>query len=477
MFSRIANGQRTAAWRISLWGSIAFAVGTAFAFWFLQHFLAHEIQNRADAWLTGELGVLADVAERTPANQLHNTVIREVAELASREVPRDEAGRGPMNRAVFFLQTTGSGLLKLHTGAASGPVAVAAIQNAELTSHTPADVAIPGYSVPFRVAEATLGSGDRIYLALSSEHERRVLHQLRAEFAVLWFLIIALGSLIVFVSTRRMLSRVQAITETAETIGRTNLSSRVPVAETKDEISQLSFTLNRMLDRVESAVQQLHAMSDSLAHDLRSPLTSLRAKLELALVGENQAERDVVLGQCLEAVDRLSSLLSTSLDVSEASADALRLRKEEMNLDETLQSMAGLYEPAFAHAGLVLKVRSTGAAQVLADPTLIQRTFSNLFNNELKHLGPGHTVTVSLTQTADRVRLLIEDDGEGFPPDLMPHVFERYAKGSHSDGYGLGLAFVSAVIRSHEGNATAENAPGGGARIEITLPSAAAMQR
>ena len=77
---------RTAAWRISLWSGLAFAVGSAVAFLFLQSFLANDIQNRADSWLKGELGVLADVAERTPADRLHDVVIREVAELASREV-------------------------------------------------------------------------------------------------------------------------------------------------------------------------------------------------------------------------------------------------------------------------------------------------------------------------------------------------------------------------------------------------------
>lgn len=480
MSSKIAKQhaprQRTAAWRITLGGSIAFAIGTAFAFWFLQQFLAHEIQNRADAWLTGELGVLADVAERTPANQLHNTVVREVAELASREVPHDETGTGPMSRAVFFLQTSATGELKLHTGAASGPVAVQAVLQDRHNPELPADVAIPGFRVPFRVAEARLTNGDRIFLALSSAHEQNVLHRLRVDFGVLWFLIIALGSLIVFVSTRRMLHRVQVITETAETIGRTNLSSRVPMTQSNDEISQLSSTLNRMLDRVENSVQQLHAMSDSLAHDLRSPLTSLRAKLELALVGEEQERRDVALGQCLEELDRLSALLSTSLDVSEASADALRMRKEDLDLDEVLQTLAGLYEPAFAHAGLALVVRSTGPAHVLADPTLIQRTLSNLFDNELKHLGPGHTVTMALTQPGGHVHLAIDDDGEGFSPELIPNIFERYAKGPHSAGYGLGLAFVSAVVRSHEGSVVAKNAPKGGAHIEITLPQARARQ-
>src|ERR1700709_2282979 len=110
----------TAAWRISLWSGGVFALGTAGAFWFLQSFLARDIQNRADSWLTGELGVLADVAQRSPENRLHDVVVREVAELASREVPHEDTAPGAMDRAVFFIETASDGQLKLHTGAGDG---------------------------------------------------------------------------------------------------------------------------------------------------------------------------------------------------------------------------------------------------------------------------------------------------------------------------------------------------------------------
>ncbi len=475
MCSKIADMPTgTAAWRISLWSGVAFAIGTALAFLFLQNFLAHEIQSRADSWLTGELGTLADVAERTPVDQLHDTVVREVAELASREVPREEASGGPMDRAVFFVQTTKQGKLKLHTGAGAGPRNLAAIEANRVTPDRPTNISLAGFGVPFRVAEAQLANGDRVYLALSTEYERKVLRRLRVEFALLWFGIIALGTTIVFVSTRRMLHRIQVITDTAASIGRTNLSSRVPVLHTNDEISRLSSTLNRMLDRVEASVQQLHAMSDALAHDLRSPLTSLRGKLEFVLTRDDGEERELSIAQCIEQVDRMSSLLNTSLDVSEASADALRLRKELIDVDQTVRSLVELYEPAFAHAGLTLSLRGSGPAYVLADPGLLQRTVANLLENDLKYLAPGNAVSMQLERATDRVRLTFEDNGEGFPPDLLPRIFERYTRGPRSEGFGLGLAFVSAVVRSHDGSVVAENQAQGGACVRLELPMAAA---
>lgn len=471
MSSKTAEARSgTAAWRISLWSGVAFAVGTAIAFWFLQSFLANDIQNRADSWLTGELGVLADVAQRTPENRLHDVVVREVAELASREVPHDESSAQAMNRSVFFLQTDAAGQLKLHTGAGIGTDEAAAIQKSTTRPGKPSTLSVPGFHVPFRVATSGLPNGDRIFLALSTRYERKILHRLRLEFAVLWCAIIAFGTSIVFVSTRRMLHRVQVITETAESIGRTNLSSRVPALGRRDEISRLSFTLNKMLDRIESSVQQLHAMSDALAHDIRSPITSVRGKLELALMSQAPEEKEEAIVRCIDEIDRLSSLLSTSLDVSEATADALRLRKESVDLAQTLRSMAELYEPSFAHAGLKLVVHELGPAYVEGDAALLQRTLANLFDNALKHLSSGTTVTITLQQTGEQVVLSFKDDGPGFPADLLPRVFERYSKGPRSAGYGLGLAFVAAVVRSHDGSVVATNAPASGASIVVELP-------
>ncbi len=474
MFSRtvskpVEGGSGTAAWRISLWSGLAFAVGTAIAFWFLQNFLAHDIQSRGDRWLTGELAVLADVAQRTPANQLHDAVMDEVAELAGREAPHDDSSPQPSTSAVFFLQTTPDGKLKLHTGLNEAD-AGAVLHRTEPAAGGPADVQIPAFRVPFRIAAARLSNGDRIYLGLSTRYERKVIHRLRRRFAVLWTAIIALGTVIVFFSTRRMLYRVQVITQTAASVGRRNLSSRVPTLPRNDEIARLSLTLNRMLDRIESSVQQLHTMSDALAHDLRSPITSLRGKLELALMSAHPEDRDEAIVHCIEELDRISSLLDTSLDVSLASADALRLRKQQIDLEKTLRSLVELYEPSFAHAGLKLHFHAAGPLAIEADTALIQRTLANLLDNEYKHLAPGHTVDITLNTAGDQATILIEDDGPGFPEDLLPLIFERYTKSPQSQGHGLGLAFVSAVIRSHDGTVVAANRPEGGASLAIQIP-------
>src|ERR1700720_4455918 len=119
---------RSAAWAISLWATLAFACGTMLVFVFLHNFVAHDIQRRSDAWLSGELGVLGDVAERTPKDALYGRVVREVAELASREIPNKRRSSDGLNDSVFFLQTAADGSLALWVGAGDGSADLSAVQ-------------------------------------------------------------------------------------------------------------------------------------------------------------------------------------------------------------------------------------------------------------------------------------------------------------------------------------------------------------
>src|SRR5579875_2826748 len=275
---------KTAAWRISLLGTMAFALGTVLLFVFLHGFVAHEIQRRSDSWLTGEVEVLGDVAERTPRNALYDRIVEEVAELASKEVPHEHELAGDPNRAVFFLQTDPEGALELWVGKGNGQRTLEAISRKQIVPGSPLDISVQGFAYPFRVASMRMDNGDLIYLGLSERDDSLTLRTLRLYFLLIGLGIVLLGFFIVFFTTWRMLGRVQDITEAAAKIGQDDLRSRVPETAGNDEISRLALTLNGMLDRIESAVKQLHTITDSLAHDLRSPMTAMRGKLEQALL-------------------------------------------------------------------------------------------------------------------------------------------------------------------------------------------------
>jgi signal transduction histidine kinase len=471
MSSKTANlVMHSAAWRISLWGTLAFAIGTMLVFAMLHRFVANDIQQRSDAWLSGEVAVLGDVAGRTPKDRLYGRVVREVAELASREVPDKLGSNSNENDSVFFLQAGDDGALRLWVGAGDGMPNLAAIRAHEFISDVPYDLSVKGFNHPFRVASVRLDDGSHIYLGLSERDELRVLRNLRYRFFCLWLLIVLFGSVIVFFVTRRMLGHVREITEAASRIGQSDLSSRVPTSKRNDEVGHLALTLNRMLDRIESSMHQLHTITESLAHDLRSPLTAIRGKLEIVLSGDLKIEQSEPIVSAIDELDRLTEFLNTSLDVAEAKADALRLSLTVVDLDELIRVMIDLYEPCMSEKGLRMNLRSSGPVTVLADAALLHRVIANLLDNELNHLPASCTVSLKLGASEDTATLIVEDDGPGFASEIGLQMFQQRVKGRDSKGHGLGLAFVEAVVRAHGGSVTASNRREGGALLAISWP-------
>jgi signal transduction histidine kinase len=463
---------RSAAWRISLWATLAFACGTMLVFVFLHTFVAGDIQRRSDAWLAGEVEVLGDVAERTPKNALYGRVVKEVAELASKEVPNKVRSTDALNDSVFFLQTANDGSLGLWVGAGEAGAKLNAIRTSKIIPDTPSDLHVDGVDTPFRVVSVRMENGSHIYLGLSERDELRILKGLRLRFTLLWLLIVFIGAAIVFYTTRRMLGHIRKITEAASRIGEADLSSRVPTTRRNDEVAQLALTLNRMLDRIESSIHQLHTITDSLAHDLRSPLTAVRARLEMSLTTSATDKESESIVSAIEEMDRLTDFLNKSLDVAEAKANALRLDRIAIDLDDLLRAMIDLYEPSMSEKGLRIQLCSAGPLKISADAALLHRTIANLFDNELKHLPVACTVTISLGIANGAALLVLEDDGPGFAPEIRLHMFERRVKGANSNGHGLGLAFVEAVVNAHGGTIEASNRKEGGARLAVTLPLA-----
>jgi signal transduction histidine kinase len=263
---------------------------------------------------------------------------------------------------------------------------------------------------------------------------------------------------------------VRRITEAASRIGHSDLTERVPTTERHDEVSQLALTLNGMLDRIENSVHQLHTITGSLAHDLQSPLTAIRGKLEMSLSDATDGDTTEPIVSAIEELDRLTDFLNMSLDVAEAKADALRLTRTEIDLTELMRTMTALYEPSMSDKGIRVELHTVVPVRVEADAALIHRMVANLLDNELKHLPGRSVVVVTLCVEDDDAIMRIEDIGPGFDVDVLDHLFEGRVRGSSSRGHGLGMAFVDAVARAHGGSVTAGNRASGGAWISVALP-------
>jgi signal transduction histidine kinase len=471
MSSKLPNRPRgTAAWRISIWTTAAFAVGSALAFFIIYLVISKELRQRSDAWLSGEAEVLAEVSSRTPRDNLYDRIVEEVAELATQEVPDERNSKGQRLNSVFFLQTI-AGSDPLWVGPGPKDAFQQAIAQAALQPRAPQSVSVQGWKTPFRVVFHDGAPGNAIFLGLSERGAMHQLNRLLGRLFFVWVGMVLLGFVISYQSARRTLTRVEDITETVAGIGTDDLGRRLPEARPYDEISRLAETFNRMLARIQASVSQLRAVTDGVAHDLKSPVTSIRGTLEVALSDATDHRWRENVAEAIEGLDRLSQLLNTTLDLAEAEAGALRLDRELVDLSSLVRQHVDLYQPAMAERRHELLADLEERVMVEADVTLMNRAIGNLLDNELTHLPDGCTIHLGVHALDGAVEMVIEDNGPGFPPEIGSRAFQRFVKGEHSPGHGLGLPLVEAVVQAHGGTVRIADQRGG-ARIIILLPIA-----
>jgi len=464
------NLRATAAWRISIWTTLAFGLGTAVAFYIVYFLVAQGIRERSDTWLSGEAEVLAQVSADTPRDHLYKRIVGEVAELATQEVPDERNARGERLNSVFFLAIDPNNSEgALWVGPSSKDAFITAIQRAKLVPGVPGTIKVEGLRQTFRVV-VKVQNGRTVYLGLSDRGAKHLLHTLARRLLMVWGGMFVLGFVISYWSARRTLLRVERITETVARIGTEDLGERLPEPRNSDEISRLAKTFNRMLDRLQSSVNQLRTVTGAVAHDLKSPVTLIRGTLESALCQEgNDKWRDSV-GEAVEDLDRLLQLLNTTLDLAEAEAGALHMDRGPVDFSDVVRQLLDIYHPAMAERRHEMNRDLEEYVVVDADLPLLNRVVSNLLENELTHLPSGCRVSIRLHSHQGSAELVIEDNGPGFPPDIGSRAFERFVKGKHSPGHGLGLAFVEAVVQAHGGVARISDRAGGGAVITLSLP-------
>ncbi len=478
MLSRVGSSfYRTAAWRLALRSTLVFAAGSAAVFLAMYFIVARTVRERSDSWLTGESETLRQVALNTPRDALYDRIVEEVAELASQEVSWDGGGRHVEGNTVFFAQIGDPSRPPVWVGPHDSAKFLDALRAMNIPQGAPVSLRVSGWREPFRVVALDMRPGDgRLYLGLLDSGAVHLLRQLLLRFFLGWVFMVAFGFLLTLLGLRRMLQRVDAITGAASSIRSDDLSSRVPVGSQHDEVARLARTFNNMLDRISASVNQLRTLTDAVAHDLKSPITSVRGSLEVALSLEDREQSSELVASAIEHLDRLSDVITTSLDLAEADGGALRLRRETVDLSDLVHRVAELYAPAFADRSQQLTVTAPAPVFVTADVSLCTRLLSNLMENELRYAGAHAHISFAVFATGSSACITVEDDGSGFAPDLLPRVFQRFVKGRESEGHGLGLAFVSAVAGAHGGRAVARNRSPRGAEIVVELPIATAHQ-
>jgi signal transduction histidine kinase len=300
----------------------------------------------------------------------------------------------------------------------------------------------------------------------------------RWSFAVVVVLGLAGG----FFVSRRVLNRIDAMTGTAQTIMAGDLSGRLPVAGSGDELDRLANNVNAMLDRIVALMRGLTEVSDNIAHDLKTPLTRLRNRCEQALrIATSEKDYRAALESTIEESDGLIRTFDALLMIARAEAGHVRDNMTEFDAAEIARDVAELYEPLAEDKGLALKVETAAPAPVRGNRELVGQALANLVDNAIKYAGSDGKlngepaeILVKAANDGDRIILTVEDRGPGIPEADRDRVVERFVRLDQSrsqPGLGLGLSLASAVARLHGGELKLEdNHPG--LKSVIDLPRA-----
>lgn len=279
--------------------------------------------------------------------------------------------------------------------------------------------------------------------------------------------------------SQNLLQRINAITDTSKTIMEGDLSQRIPLKGTDDELDRLSSNLNTMLAKIETLMVGMREVSDNIAHDLKTPINRIRIKAEEALLDPSGDEAHIAaLHGTIEEADNLIKTFNALLKIARLEAGADSEQKDLVDLSHVMEEVAELYEPVIDDAGMKLKLSIDENLRIEADRQLLSQALTNLVDNAIKYGTPAkssstdeeidhtpvQTIELSLTRNGDNAMIIIADNGEGIQESDRKRVFARFVRLEDSrskPGSGLGLSMVYAIIKAYKGTINLEdNNPG-----------------
>ena len=336
-----------------------------------------------------------------------------------------------------------------------------------------------------------LTNGFRLLIGRDLEERRRLFGIVAkaAQWSLLVVIVLGLGGGI-FVA-RRVLRRIDAMTGTAQRIMAGDLSGRLPVGRSGDELDRLAGNLNAMLERIEALMMGLKEVSDNIAHDLKTPLTRLRNRAEEALAKSgSEAEYRCALERTIEESDGLIRTFNALLMIARAESGQARGNMDDFDGADVANGIQELYEPLAEDDGMTLRVK-TESTPLHGNRELISQALANLVENAIKYgkplaavqplsagsaaAGSSKEILIEARRDGDQVLLSVTDHGPGIPASDRKHAVERFVRLEASrtqPGSGLGLSLASAVATLHGGELRLDDAhPGLSATLAIPAPA------
>jgi signal transduction histidine kinase len=420
------------------------------------------------------------------------------AEVAGLRAQFEAGGRTRLVAAVNELVSEpGSGLYllvdadgtRLAGNLPRPPAALAADGQGHLFSYTRAS---NGSGPQERLATGlslSVAGGLTLVVARDIEDQRQLAAGIGRLALMSFGLLCALGVGAGILISRSMVSRIDRVTETSRQIMAGNLSRRIPLSGSGDELDRLSESLNAMLARIEELLAALREVSDNIAHDLKTPLNRLRNRAEASLRSPDAAVHRDGLAKTIEEADELIRTFNSLLLIARLEAGAAAESMRPVELAEVIGDVAELYEPVAEEAGLKVAVSTEPGVCTVANRELVSQAVANLVDNAIKYSAatgvpvaagaapvprrsPPREIRITLSRAGDSVEIAVADNGPGIAAEDRERALQRFVrleKSRSRPGAGLGLSLVAAVARMHGGSVRLED-NGPGLRAVLSIP-------
>lgn len=325
------------------------------------------------------------------------------------------------------------------------------------------------------VATLPLGGGTVLQVGKTSETRDQLLSNFRRLLLLGAAAAVAIGLAGGIFLTRSTLKPLRDLRDAVQRILRTGQTDhRVPVYGTDDAVDELSGLFNAMLTRITTLIHGMRNALDHVAHDLRTPMTRLRVTAESALATNDPARYREALSDCLEESDRVLSMLTTLMDISEAETGTMKLNRTAVDLSKLVAEVTAVYEDTAEDAGVTLRASVAAGLVVNADRDRLRQALANLVDNAIKYTPAGGHVEVDAGRAEGAISIRVRDTGAGIAEHEIPRIWDRLYRGDQSRttrGLGLGLSLVRASVEAQGGTVAVDSAPGRGSTFTITLPS------
>jgi two-component system, OmpR family, sensor kinase len=328
-----------------------------------------------------------------------------------------------------------------------------------------------------RIQAIPVGDGRTLVVAAGFDDQRAMLGALVAELAITLPFAVVLAGLLGWFVGRAALRPVELMRSEAEAIFVSEPGRRLPVPPTRDELAALGESLNRMLERIEIAVERERRLVDDASHELRTPLANMKVEIELALRrARTPAELEAALRSAADETDRLTRLAADLLVLARARRGRVPVRLELVDLTQLVEAVVAEFGTRAKGAGISLTASVTPGLGARVDAARIRQSLENLIDNALRHTPADGGVRVAAARRDGELEISVTDSGVGFPDVFLKDAFEPFSRAdegrARSDGgVGLGLAIVRAIAEAHGGSVRAANVAPAGAVIEMRLPA------